>query len=39
VHYKQEQDPKNGSWKFRAIGEGYDSGLVGLATDYGVKVA
>ncbi|MCP2310548.1 TerD family protein [Kitasatospora paracochleata] len=27
-----------GGWKFRAIGQGYDSGLGGLATDYGIAV-
>jgi stress response protein SCP2 len=25
-------------WKFRAIGQGYDSGLAGLATDFGIAV-
>ncbi len=25
-------------WKFRAIGQGYDSGLAGIARDYGVDV-
>jgi tellurite resistance protein TerA len=25
-------------WKFRAVGQGYDSGLAGLATDYGINV-
>jgi stress response protein SCP2 len=25
-------------WKFRAIGQGWDSGLAGLATDYGIRV-
>ncbi|MEV0180016.1 TerD family protein [Streptomyces sp. NPDC050625] len=25
-------------WKFRAIGQGYDSGLAGLATDFGVDI-
>lgn len=25
-------------WKFRAIGQGWDSGLAGLATDYGITV-
>lgn len=25
-------------WKFRAIGQGYDSGLAGLATDFGIDV-
>ncbi|WP_232246777.1 TerD family protein [Kitasatospora mediocidica] len=27
-----------GSWKFRAVGQGYASGLVGLATDFGITV-
>jgi tellurium resistance protein TerD len=26
----------NGDWKFRAVGQGYASGLAGLATDFGV---
>ncbi|MET9296720.1 TerD family protein [Streptomyces sp. NPDC003077] len=26
------------SWKFRALGQGYSSGLVGLATEFGVSV-
>ncbi|MEX0171535.1 TerD family protein [Streptomyces sp. LMG1-1-1.1] len=30
---------RNGAWKFRAVGQGYDSGLAGLATDFGVVVA
>ncbi|WP_340385255.1 TerD family protein [Streptomyces sp. SS7] len=25
-------------WKFRAIGQGYDTGLAGLATDFGVDI-
>ncbi|CAL9321881.1 hypothetical protein SUDANB180_01208 [Streptomyces sp. enrichment culture] len=25
-------------WKFRAVGQGYDSGLEGLATDFGITV-
>ncbi|MGI5454864.1 TerD family protein [Streptomyces sp. CA-249302] len=29
---------RNGSWKFRAVGQGYDSGLAGLATDFGISV-
>ncbi|MFD9129615.1 TerD family protein, partial [Kitasatospora sp. NPDC059571] len=29
---------RSGSWKFRAIGQGYASGLSGLATDYGIAV-
>ncbi|BDM73661.1 stress response protein, TerZ- and CABP1 [Streptomyces nigrescens] len=27
-----------GEWKFRAIGQGYASGLAGLATDFGVNI-
>jgi tellurium resistance protein TerD len=27
-----------GEWKFRAIGQGYSSGLAGIARDYGVNV-
>lgn len=27
-----------GEWKFRAIGQGYASGLAGIATDYGIAV-
>ncbi|MGR3938164.1 TerD family protein [Streptomyces sp. BRA346] len=26
------------SWKFRALGQGYETGLVGLATEYGISV-
>ncbi|MFJ4004965.1 TerD family protein [Streptomyces sp. NPDC090023] len=29
---------RHGSWKFRAVGQGYDSGLAGLATDFGITV-
>ncbi|MFJ4828359.1 TerD family protein [Streptomyces sp. NPDC088747] len=29
---------RQGAWKFRAIGQGYSSGLEGLATDYGITV-
>jgi tellurium resistance protein TerD len=30
---------RNGSeWKFRAVGQGYSSGLVGIARDFGVNV-
>ena len=25
-------------WKFRAVGQGYDTGLAGLATDFGISV-
>jgi stress response protein SCP2 len=28
-----------GQWKFRAVAQGYASGLAGLATDYGISVA
>ncbi|MFD9717561.1 TerD family protein [Streptomyces sp. NPDC059076] len=30
---------RNGVWKFRAVGQGYASGLAGLATDFGIVVA
>ncbi|WNE96314.1 TerD family protein [Streptomyces luomodiensis] len=29
---------RGGGWKFRALGQGYESGLVGLATEYGISV-
>ncbi|MEU6530690.1 TerD family protein [Streptomyces sp. NPDC046928] len=29
---------RQGAWKFRAVGQGYDTGLAGLATDYGITV-
>ncbi|GAA1185780.1 hypothetical protein GCM10009654_49240 [Streptomyces hebeiensis] len=29
---------RQGAWKFRAVGQGYDSGLAGLATDFGIAV-
>ncbi|WP_217169427.1 TerD family protein [Streptomyces sp. AC512_CC834] len=29
---------RQGAWKFRAVGQGYDRGLEGLATDYGISV-
>ncbi|MFX0576116.1 TerD family protein [Nocardia nepalensis] len=29
---------RQGNWKFRAVGQGYASGLAGLATDYGISV-
>lgn len=31
--YRRDED-----WKFRAVGQGYDSGLAGLATDFGVDI-
>lgn len=27
-----------GAWRFRAVGQGYDGGLAGLATDFGITV-
>ncbi|MEU5404094.1 TerD family protein [Streptomyces sp. NPDC005963] len=30
---------RDGMWKFRAVGQGYASGLAGLATDFGIVVA
>ncbi|MEU6964982.1 TerD family protein [Streptomyces chrestomyceticus] len=30
---------RTGGWKARAVGQGYDTGLAGLATDYGINVA
>jgi len=29
---------RGGEWKFRAVGQGYASGLAGLATDFGISV-
>lgn len=29
---------REGRWKFRAVGQGYASGLAGLATDFGITV-
>lgn len=29
---------RTGGWKARAVGQGYASGLAGLATDYGIDV-
>jgi len=29
---------RQGTWKFRAVGQGYSSGLEGLATDFGITV-
>ena len=29
---------RQGAWKFRAVGQGYGTGLAGLATDYGISV-
>ncbi|MFD1213728.1 TerD family protein [Arthrobacter sp. GCM10027362] len=28
----------NGEWKFRAVGQGYATGLAGIATDFGVQL-
>src|SRR3954453_13864099 len=30
---------RNDQWKFRAVGQGYASGLAGIATDFGISVA
>ncbi|MEV6065828.1 VWA domain-containing protein [Nocardia sp. NPDC052001] len=29
---------RSGAWKFRAVGQGWSSGLAGLATDFGITV-
>ncbi len=29
---------RQGAWKFRAVGQGYESGLAGLAADFGISV-
>lgn len=29
---------RNDQWKFRAVGQGYETGLAGLATDFGITV-
>jgi stress response protein SCP2 len=29
---------RGGSWKFRAVGQGFDAGLAGLATEFGITV-
>lgn len=29
---------RQGAWKFRSVGQGYSSGLEGLATDFGISV-
>lgn len=29
---------RGAEWKFRAVGQGYDTGLAGLATDFGVDI-
>jgi len=29
---------RGGDWRFRAIGQGYESGLAGVATDFGVDI-
>jgi stress response protein SCP2 len=29
---------RDDSWKFRAVGQGYEAGLAGLATDFGINV-
>ncbi|AXK34291.1 TerD family protein [Streptomyces armeniacus] len=29
---------RESAWKFRALGQGYDTGLIGLATEFGISV-
>lgn len=29
---------RNGQWKVRAVGQGYSSGLAGIATDFGISI-
>lgn len=29
---------RQGAWKFRAVGQGYDSGLAGIATEFGIAI-
>ena len=29
----------NGEWKFKAVGQGYATGLAGIATDFGVDLS
>ncbi|MGW7354712.1 TerD family protein [Streptomyces sp. NPDC054784] len=29
---------RESTWKFRALGQGYDTGLIGLATEFGISV-
>ncbi|MET9493860.1 TerD family protein [Streptomyces sp. NPDC006552] len=29
---------RSGEWKFRAVGQGYETGLAGLATDFGIDI-
>ncbi|WP_434600333.1 TerD family protein [Streptomyces sp. A5-4] len=29
---------RDDAWKFRAVGQGYETGLAGLATDYGIEI-
>ena len=33
-----ELDRRAGSWRLRAVGQGWEGGLAGLATDYGVSI-
>jgi tellurium resistance protein TerD len=30
---------RDGEWKFRAVGQGYATGLYGIATDFGVPLS
>ncbi|MET0450516.1 MAG: VWA domain-containing protein [Mycobacterium sp.] len=29
---------RQGAWKFRAVGQGYDSGLAGIASEFGISI-
>ena len=29
---------RQGAWKFRAVGQGYDTGLAGIATEFGIAI-
>ncbi|SOE19072.1 TerD domain-containing protein [Streptomyces sp. OK228] len=37
-HSRWELLIRGSGWKARAVGQGYDTGLAGLATDYGIDV-
>ncbi|MGH3353552.1 MAG: TerD family protein [Nocardioides sp.] len=30
---------RDGAWRFRAVGQGWETGLAGLATDFGISIA
>ena len=39
VNSAQQIYRRDGDWKFRAVGQGYSSGLAGIARDFGVNLA